>query len=75
MRGAALSDFPAREVLSELAIPTLILAWPDDATHPLGMARELHRVMQDSRLEIAVREEDPYGWPETVRDFIVSLGP
>ena len=73
MRGAAMSDFPARETVSALAIPTLILAWPDDATHPLGVAEELHRVLPDSHLEIAVREEDPYSWPETVRDFILSL--
>jgi pimeloyl-ACP methyl ester carboxylesterase len=75
MRGAALSDFPAREVVSALAIPTLILAWPEDATHPLAVAEELHRVLPDSRMEIAFREEDPYSWPETVRDFIVSLNP
>jgi hypothetical protein len=34
MRGAALSDFPAREALARLEIPALILAWPDDSTHP-----------------------------------------
>jgi pimeloyl-ACP methyl ester carboxylesterase len=73
MRGAALSDFPSREALSALTIPTLILAWPDDAIHPLAVAEDLHRVLPDSRLEIAAREEDPYAWPELVREFLESL--
>ena len=73
MRGAALSDFPAREALAALDVPTLILAWPDDATHPLAVAEDLHRVLPDSRLEIAAREEDPYAWPELVREFLESL--
>lgn len=73
MRGAALSDFPSRQALSALAIPTLILAWPDDAIHPLALAEELHRVLPDSRLEIAEGEDDPYGWPHLVREFLESL--
>ena len=73
MRGAALSDFPAREALARLDIPTLILAWPDDDIHPLAVAQELHRVLPNSCLEVAAFEQDPYAWPQKVRDFLQSL--
>jgi pimeloyl-ACP methyl ester carboxylesterase len=75
MRGAALSDFPAREALARLEIPALILAWPDDSTHPLVVAEELNRILPNSRLEVARRESDPYAWSGRVRDFIRSLYP
>lgn len=73
MRGAALSDFPAREALARLEIPALILSWPDDSTHPLVVAEELNRILPNSRLEVARRESDPYAWSGRVRDFIRSL--
>jgi pimeloyl-ACP methyl ester carboxylesterase len=73
MRGAALSDFPAREALASLEAPALILAWPEDDIHPLAVAQELHRVLPNSRLEVASQEQDPYAWPQKVRDFLESL--
>jgi len=73
MRGAALSDFPPREALAQLEIPTLIFAWPDDDIHPLAVAEELHGVLPNSRLEVATRDDDPYAWPQVARDFIQSL--
>lgn len=73
MRGSALSDFPPRDALAALTMPALILAWPDDATHPLALAEELHRVLPSSRLDIAAGESDPYGWPDKVREFIRAL--
>jgi pimeloyl-ACP methyl ester carboxylesterase len=73
MRGAALSDFPEREALAKLKIPALILAWPEDDIHPVAVAEELHCVLSNSVLELAVEEEDPYTWPEKVRGFIKSL--
>ena len=72
-RGAALSDLPPRDQLAALEIPTLILAWPNDATHPLEVAEELHRTLPNSRLEVAREDEDPWRWPEMVREFIGSL--
>lgn len=73
MRGAALSDFPARETLAKLKIPTLILAWTEDDIHPVAVAEELHRVLPNSVLELATEEGGPYIWPEKVRKFIESL--
>lgn len=73
MRGASLSDFPPRELLAKLDMPTLILAWPDDATHPLAVAEELHTILPNAQLEVMSHASDPYRWPQLVRKFITSL--
>jgi 3-oxoadipate enol-lactonase len=73
MRGAALSDLPSREELAALNVPTLILAWPDDKTHPLEVARELFRVIPGAELEITNQITGPYGWAARVRAFLASL--
>lgn len=54
LRGASQSDLPPREALAALAsMPTLIVAWEGDATHPLASAEELHRLLPASQLFIA----------------------
>lgn len=54
MRGTALSNLPPRAELNRVAhIPTLILAWSDDATHPEASAHELHSLLPRSELAIA----------------------
>jgi pimeloyl-ACP methyl ester carboxylesterase len=73
MRGASLSDFPSREKLAALDIPTLILAWPDDRSHPLEVAEELRETMPGAQLVVTDRTTGPYGWPAQVRAFITSL--
>jgi 3-oxoadipate enol-lactonase len=73
MRGASLSDFPPREELARLEIPTLILAWPGDATHPLAVAEELHNILPNTQLQVMSHVSDPYKWPLLVREFITSL--
>lgn len=73
MRGASLSDLPPREELAKLSMPVLIMAWPDDATHPLAVAEELRDIMPNAQLEVATQADDPYRWPQLVRRFITSL--
>jgi 3-oxoadipate enol-lactonase len=41
LRGAGLANFPPRDQLQTLTMPTLILACADDASHPLATATEL----------------------------------
>lgn len=51
--GAAISDLPPRADLQAIAhIPALILAWTDDATHPLSSAQELHALLPHSTLQV-----------------------
>ncbi len=73
MRGAALADFPSREELAALNVPTLILAWPGDQTHPVEVAEELARIIPGAQLEITDQITGPFGWPARVRTFIESL--
>lgn len=73
MRGAALADFPPRQELAALNVPTLILAWPGDQTHPLEVAKELARTIPGAQLEITDQGAGPFEWPERVRTFIESL--
>ena len=73
MRGASLSDLPPREELAKLTMPALILAWPDDPTHPLAVAEKLRATLPNSQLNVVEHPDDPYQWPQLVREFITSL--
>jgi 3-oxoadipate enol-lactonase len=73
MRGASLSDLPPAEQLEQLTMPVLILAWPDDDTHPLAVAEKLHEILPNTQLEVMKHADDPYHWPQLVREFITSL--
>ena len=70
--GASLTDFPSREVVRSLDIPALILAWVDDATHPVGTAEELHSLLPQSELVIAQGYEDSLSWPARIRAFVTK---
>jgi pimeloyl-ACP methyl ester carboxylesterase len=73
LRGAARSDLPAPESLDALEVPTLILAWKDDWSHPLSTARVLAERLPDARLEVMGETSDLDEWPGLVREFIDSL--
>ena len=73
MRGASLSDLPPQNELEQLTMPVLILAWPDDETHPLAVAEKLHDILPNSQLEVIEQADDPYQWPQLVREFVTSL--
>ena len=73
MGGAALSDLPPLHTLEKLTMPTLILAWPDDDTHPLAVAEQLHKTLPNTQLQVMEKSDDPYRWPQQVREFITSL--
>lgn len=72
--GAAISDLPPRPALDALAhLPTLILAWTGDSTHPLQSAQELHRLLLNSVLHIANDHEEFLQFPGHIRTFAASL--
>lgn len=52
LRGAAMSDLPAADALSTLAIPTLLLPIRDDPGHPLSTAERLAAVMPRAELRV-----------------------
>lgn len=73
MRGAALSDLPPLPALEKLTMPTLILAWPEDPSHPLAVAEQLRDTLPNAILEVATEPRDPYQWPARVRQFLLSM--
>ena len=68
--GAAMSDLPPRDALAVLAhIPTLILGWSGDSTHPAASAQELHRLLPGSELHVAHGYSDFKSFPQRIRQF------
>ena len=74
LRGAAASDLPPRETLSELTMPALILAWKGDTGHPTSTANELGRLLPDAELHVGGTADDVKRWPSLVADFLRSRG-
>lgn len=70
LRGAALTDLPPIDVLATIEVPTQILAWTDDPTHPLSTAEVLADVMPDSSLAVARTPQAVEAWPAVLRDHV-----
>lgn len=71
--GGAISDFPEREELTQVKIPTLIIADPNDPGHPIEVAREMHQLIPDSKLVLITNSEDYNKLQETVSIFLSSI--
>jgi pimeloyl-ACP methyl ester carboxylesterase len=72
LRGAAASDLPKPGALRSLHVPTLILAWRGDPTHPLSTAQRLAELLPDAELDVAASSDDVQAWPERIRGFLAS---
>ena len=73
LRGAALSDLPAPEQIAEIGVPTLLLAWSEDPTHPLTSARRLHELIDGSVLVIARSPSQVDAWPRRFADHLHAV--
>lgn len=74
LRGAASTDLPGKGKIAKIQVPTLVLAWTGDRTHPLKTARTLRELIPDSRLVVA---RSPYGvmaWPGLFAEHVTTLG-
>ncbi len=74
LRGAADTDMPAKDAVRGIRVPTLILAWSGDPTHPLRTATRLHELIEGSRLVVA---RTPYGvmaWPGLFAEHVITAG-
>ncbi|WP_336857304.1 alpha/beta hydrolase [Sinomonas albida] len=74
MRGAANTDLPQKKIIAAVEVPTLVLAWSGDRSHPLTTAHQLHATMPRSRIVVA---RTPYGilaWPGLFAEFITTVG-
>ena len=72
-RGAAATDLPPEEQIGRLRMPVLLLAWPQDASHPLEVAEHLLELLPDARLEVARSPTEVEAWPRAVSAFIGGL--
>jgi 3-oxoadipate enol-lactonase len=68
--GGAISDFPTREELTKVKIPTLIVADPNDPGHPIEVAREMNSLIPDSELFLISNFEDYLYLQNKVSDFL-----
>ncbi|GAA1701378.1 alpha/beta hydrolase [Microbacterium sediminicola] len=74
LRGAATADLPAKDNITLIEVPTLILAWTGDPTHPLRTATRLSELLPQSRLVVA---RTPYGvtaWPGLFAEHVITAG-
>lgn len=72
LRGASSADFPPRDAVSAISVPTLILAWTGDAGHPVSTADELHHLIADTALHVASTPADLAEWPDLIADFVAA---
>jgi pimeloyl-ACP methyl ester carboxylesterase len=73
LRGSSISDLPSYDKFIAPAIPALILAWPDDKTHPMETAKELNALLPKSELVIANSINDVAKWPQIIYKFIEEI--
>lgn len=70
---AAVNNLPSLDELSQIKVPCLILAWDDDATHPLETANTLAATLPNAQLHVAQCMADVEEWPELIVDFCKTV--
>ena len=73
LRGAGHADFPSREQVSAIAVPSLILAWTGDPGHPVSTAEELDSLIADTSCHIASTAAEVGTWGGLIADFVESV--
>jgi pimeloyl-ACP methyl ester carboxylesterase len=71
--GAARSDMPDQGVLKHLRIPTLILAWEDDAAHPVSTANNLAELLPNVRDVVVCSPDDISEWESALVTFVKDI--
>jgi 3-oxoadipate enol-lactonase len=73
-RGAAASDLPSPEAIASIDVPTTILAWVDDPSHPLSTAEALVDLLPSATLSIASTRADLETWPTVLAADVARHG-
>jgi 3-oxoadipate enol-lactonase len=71
--GGAVSDFPTREQIEQILVPTLIISIPNDEKHPIETAQELHSLIPNSELVLVSGSEDYRNLQGKICDFLISI--
>ncbi|WP_235736983.1 alpha/beta fold hydrolase [Nocardioides alcanivorans] len=69
-RGAALTDLPTPEEVASIDVPTTVLAWVDDAAHPVSTAETLVGLLPRATLSVARTPTDVARWPGVLCDDV-----
>lgn len=70
LRGASRTDLPPLEELARIDVPTLVLSWRFDPSHPSVVARRIADALPDSELLVTDRPGDTTGWHERIGTFL-----
>lgn len=70
LRGAARSDLPPPSTLASLDVPTQLLAWTEDPSHPLETAEALHGLWPSSRLVVASTPQEVRDWSRLLEEHV-----
>ena len=68
--GAARSNLPSPEDLTELRMPALVLAYPGDPLRPVGTAVRVARALPNAQLVVADDPDDVDQWTDLIREFV-----
>lgn len=71
--GGAASDFPSREQIAKIQIPTLIATVKDDENHPIEIAQELNKLMTKSKLMVISNFNEYQQFQERAVKFISKI--
>ncbi|MFA5326832.1 MAG: alpha/beta hydrolase [Prolixibacteraceae bacterium] len=67
------SDFPSREQISQINVPTLIVSIPNDVTHPVEMAQLLHNLIKTSEMIVISGYNDFENLQKKISDFVLEV--
>lgn len=70
LRGAALTDLPAREVVATIEHETLLLPWEGDPGHPVSTSEQLLELMPHATMRVARTPDDVRAWPAVIEEFL-----
>lgn len=71
--GGADSDFPSREQIAKINVPTLIVTIPDDINHPTEIAQTLHNLIKGSELTVVSEYNDIEILQKRIREFMLGI--
>lgn len=71
--GGADSDFPSREQIAKINVPTLVVTIPDDINHPTETAQIIHNLIKGSELAVVSEYNDIQILQKKIREFILRI--
>lgn len=73
LMGSAQSDLPDEEELKKIDVPTLILGWTEDVSHPVSTAKKLRELLPNSEIHLANQARHVDQWDQQINEFLTRL--